>query len=125
MCQEDCVDSVIDFLTSTEECRNDPEVMYIVQSLESGLCSFRNGVDDPSSSCVFYNSNEDVRFIEPTLMSCLLWWLNGPSESCPQPFPFVPVNDTCQEVLEQTYDVVSCCYVNFYSQDFIIQNFTE
>ena len=125
VCQEECVGVVLDFLRSTETCRNDPEVVAIADLLENIVCSFENGIGDPESSCLFYDLEDDAdRFIGATIESCLSWWIFGPSDSCPALLPFINTTTTCQEILMQTYDEVSCCYVTYVRSEDIVNNIT-
>ena len=125
VCQEECVGAVLDFLRSNETCRNDPEVVAIADILENIVCSFENGIGDPESSCLFYDLEDDAdRFIGATIESCATWWiLIGPSDSCPPLFS-TTVTTTCRQILMQTYDEVSCCYVNYLRSEEIVNNIT-
>ena len=124
VCQEECVGVVLDFLRSTETCRNDPGVVAIADFLEDIVCSFDNGTGDPESSCLFYDFYDDVGFIGPTVESCASWWAFVPSDTCPLLLPGVNTTTTCQEILMQTYNDVSCCYVNYVNSEDVVNNIT-
>ena len=62
------------FLTSTEKCRNDLTINQMASDLENVICSFQNGSNEPNSSCLFYDfDDEQSAFIGATVESCAGW----------------------------------------------------
>ena len=124
ICKEDCVGEAVDFLTSTKECRNSAENKGIVSYLEDVLCSFED-INNPATSCVYYDTEDVSRYLSLILVSCARWWLEGASDSCPALPDGVSGVDSCEDVLKETYDNVKCCFVTFVSQEDVIQNITQ
>ena len=109
-------------------CRNDAGVVGRADFLENIMCSFKNGIDDPESSCLFYNIYADSYFINQTVLSCALQWspINiGASDNCPPLIPQLNTSISCQEILMQTYNDVGCCYVNFVRSEDLVRTITE
>ena len=116
MCTEECAGKLLDFLQSTEECRESPEVQYMVAGIESRLCAFYDSVDEPESSCYFSAvlGRVDANQTTATLTACSQWWFPG-SNQC---------SKTCKQALQMNIDRVGCCYEAFFSDPEVVNKTT-
>ena len=117
MCTEDCAGKFRDFLLSTEECRESPEVQAIVVGLESRLCAFYDSTNEPESSCYFsaVPGRVDANQTTATIAACAQWWYPG-NNMC---------GESCAQVLQTNIDRVGCCYQAFFSDPLVVNETTE
>ena len=128
ICTEDCVGKVLDFLQSTEECRNDKDIQDLVVYLEDRICSFRDGIDNPESSCALIFNDS---FVGDVIEGCIGWWVDPTDpageparDSCPLRLSPGAAFE-CSAALQQASDDFGCCFTTIYSNEEIIANLTE
>lgn len=119
MCTEECAGKFRDFLRSTKECRESPEVQYMVAGIESRLCAFyaNDSVNEPESSCFFsaVPGRVDANQTTATLTACFQWWLPSGSKQC---------SENCTQALQTNIDRVGCCYQAFFSDPNVVNKIT-
>ena len=117
MCQDDCAGDIIDFLRSTEKCRNDKEMQDNVVFLQNELCAYKDGEGKPATSCALQNYSKIVA----PLTYCFGWWLYGGTD-CPV---FLSATTTCTEALKTAVEDYGCCYQNLFGREEFIDAITR
>jgi hypothetical protein len=108
VCESGCVRQVVEFLQSTEECRNNATVKGGVDYLQDQLCAYKDG-EDPATSCALEVYNADIGYL---VKSCIAWWYpeSVNKTKCP---PRTAPNTTmdCDEALKTATETdFGCCY---------------
>ena len=113
---------MVDFLRSTEECRNNMAVRERADYLQSRLCAYKDG-RTAATSCVLETDNsktEDVGF------SCSAWFVSEIT-TCPDPiqFPGVPTRAPCADSLKAAIQQYGCCYEKLFGSEEFISEITR
>ena len=109
---------MVDFLRSTEECRNNNTVQENVYYLQNELCAYKDG-DNGDTSCALLSYDD----INGALESCFGWWWPG-NTTCPPLLPGVETNTSCANALKAAVEQYGCCFQNLFSTDQYIDTTT-
>ena len=120
VCRDTCTGRMLNFLRSTEECRNDEEVQENAYFLENELCAYKDGEGEPETSCAL-QSESGIR----VTVACLGWWFFGGSQ-CPALVDGVPVVAlSCADALRTVVGEYGCCLQNIFGTEESIEEATE
>ena len=98
---------MLNFLRSTENCRNDEEAQQNAYFIESELCAYKDGDGKPETSCVL-QSESDIR----VMLACFGWYISRGSV-CPDLYPDIPVTvESCEVALQTAVADYGCCLQN-------------
>ena len=119
-CRDTCTGRMINFLRSTEECRNDEEVQENAYFLENELCAYKDGEGEPETSCAL-QSESGIR----VTVACLGWWFFGGSQ-CPALVNGIPVvASSCADALRTVVGEYGCCLQNIFGTEESIEEATQ
>ena len=120
VCRDTCAGRMLNFLRSTEECRNDEEVQENASFIEIELCAYKDGEGEPETSCAL-QSESGIR----VTVACLGWWFFGGSQ-CPALVDGVPVvASSCADALRTVVGEYGCCLQNIFGTEESIEEATQ
>ena len=113
---------MVDFLRSTEECRNNMTVRENADFLQSQLCAYEDG-RTAATSCAL---ESDYSKIEGVSLSCNRWF-GSAMTTCPDPLqlPGFPSPAPCDDALKAAIEQYGCCYENLFGSEEFISEITQ
>lgn len=117
---ENCAGVVLDFLRSTEKCRNDKQVKNRAYFLQNELCAYKDGEGNPETSCALQNQTG----IFVSIDACFIWWLQN-GNACPPLSSGAPAGTpSCADALQMAVDEYGCCLHNLFGSEKYIEEIT-
>jgi hypothetical protein len=117
LCTKECIGEVIEFLQSTEECRESELNQGAVYLLESELCAISDSEDNKDTTCaeILFGTGETSP-IGTAVQSCFGWWFLG-GTACPALIPQSGATVPCADALKAAQQEYGCCYLNIFDTE--------
>ena len=108
---------MLDFLRSTEECRNSMSTRESADYLQSRLCAYKDGT--AATSCALQTDYSD-----DAALSCARWFASAIT-TCPAQFPGLPTSAPCADALKVATEQYGCCYETLFGSEEYIGEVTQ